>query len=278
MLDAPSALHSVTGMVPPRSAWQTAPVPALPKYDEGATRGTLAMTIADELREVILDGYADGELIGSEDDLVARFGVSRPTLRQAIRMLQTDGLVTVRRGNSGGFFAATPSVQTVARAASLLLRQQGATTEHLDEVSRITSPAVAAMAAANPDTASRVAFLEFTQESWDADIVELGDGVWLAAEFGRRLGELSANPALALLSATMSELVWTKVRTGRDELDAPRATAQFLSDLRAAHEAIAQAVAEGDAARAHSAAQLLSDLHARLVVGIASEHADVRGS
>ncbi|HEX5586336.1 MAG TPA: GntR family transcriptional regulator [Acidimicrobiia bacterium] len=254
-------------------------MPALPKYDEGAARGTLAMSVADELREAILDGYADGELIGSEDDLVARFGVSRPTLRQAIRMLQTDGLVTVRRGNSGGFFAATPSVHTVARAASLLLRQQGATTDHLDEVSRITSPAVAALAADNPDVHARAAFLEFTEASWGNGVVTLGDGVWLAAEFGRRLGELSANPALALFSATMSELVWTKVRAlGQDDQAAPVATAQFLAGLREAHDAIAHAVADGDAARARGAAQLLSDLHRRLVVGLAVEHPGLRES
>jgi GntR family transcriptional regulator, transcriptional repressor for pyruvate dehydrogenase complex len=241
------------------------PVPELAKYDHDTTSPTLAMGVADQLREVILTEYADGDLIGSEDDLVERFGVSRPTLRQAIRMLQTDGLLRVRRGNSGGFFASTPSVQTVARAASLLLRQEGATTEHVDEVSRLTAPAVAARAATNADADDRAALLAFVADSWTAGVTDLGDGVWLAAEFGRRIGDLSGNPALALLAATMSELVWAEARALHDLDNAPRAVAQFLAGLRAAHEAIAGAVAGGDADRARDAAALLAHLHHTLV-------------
>ena len=59
--------------------------------------------VADELRRQILSGeLADGESIGNEGGLIERFGVSRPSLREALRILETEGLITVVRGVLGG--------------------------------------------------------------------------------------------------------------------------------------------------------------------------------
>lgn len=51
--------------------------------------------------------------MGSEDELLDRVGVSRVTVRQAARILEGEGLVSVRRGINGGYFAARPSVEMV---------------------------------------------------------------------------------------------------------------------------------------------------------------------
>ena len=61
--------------------------------------------IADELRSLIIRGeLREGDSIGREPELVERFGVSRPSLREALRILEAEGLVTVVRGVLGGVF------------------------------------------------------------------------------------------------------------------------------------------------------------------------------
>ena len=67
---------------------------------------------ATTLREIAM-GKSQGILLGSEDDLVAQLKVSRATVRQAARLLEREGLLRVRRGINGGYFAARPSLEMV---------------------------------------------------------------------------------------------------------------------------------------------------------------------
>jgi GntR family transcriptional regulator, transcriptional repressor for pyruvate dehydrogenase complex len=63
----------------------------------------------------------EGNLLGSEESLIAQLGVSRATVRQAARLLEREGLLRVRRGINGGYFAARPDVQTIATFVSAYL-------------------------------------------------------------------------------------------------------------------------------------------------------------
>ena len=59
--------------------------------------------IARQIRTMILDGkLADGDLLPPESQLSAEFGVARPTLREAFRILETEGLIQVVRGSRRG--------------------------------------------------------------------------------------------------------------------------------------------------------------------------------
>jgi DNA-binding FadR family transcriptional regulator len=221
------------------------------------------MDVADRLRELVLVEHADGEYLGSEDDLVARFGVSRPTLRQAIRMVQTEGLVLVRRGNNGGFFASRPSVQAVTRTASILLRHQGATAGDLVEVSLLIAPEVGALAAGNPDAEARAELLTFAREVWAPSAPVVGpDVVAVAAEFGHRMGRLARNPALALFTAVLSDLVLVAAASIDPDEDAA-ATEALAGHLGKSHLQVARAVAEGDVAAAADAMRRMVTLAPR---------------
>ena len=73
------------------------------------TSPRIAETVADELRRQIVDGeLADGDLLPPQAVLVERFNVSLVSLREALRILETEGLVSVRRGNQGGCRGARP--------------------------------------------------------------------------------------------------------------------------------------------------------------------------
>ena len=63
----------------------------------------LAEQVADELRRRILSGeLADGSVLPTEDELLVEFPISKPSLREAIRILDAEGLLSVRRGKLGG--------------------------------------------------------------------------------------------------------------------------------------------------------------------------------
>src|SRR4026209_1677486 len=81
--------------------------------------------IADELRRLIVSGkLSEGESLGHEPDLVERFGVSRPSLREALRILEAEGLISVVRGMLGGIVVHEPNERMTARTAALLLQSR----------------------------------------------------------------------------------------------------------------------------------------------------------
>jgi GntR family transcriptional regulator, sialic acid-inducible nan operon repressor len=81
-----------------------------------------AELVAHHLRKRIVRGeLCEGESLPSEATLTEQFGVSRPTLREAFRVLETEQLITVRRGARGGAAVHAPSTSMVARYAGFYL-------------------------------------------------------------------------------------------------------------------------------------------------------------
>jgi DNA-binding FadR family transcriptional regulator len=76
--------------------------------------------VAQALRREII-ACADGAHLGSEAELLARLGVSSPTLRQAARLLEQQQLLRIGRGNRGGYFARRPDAGATAKASALYL-------------------------------------------------------------------------------------------------------------------------------------------------------------
>jgi GntR family transcriptional regulator, transcriptional repressor for pyruvate dehydrogenase complex len=90
--------------------------------------------IVGQIREAIASGgIAPGERLPSERDLGVAFGVSRTTLREALRALEAQGVIEIRTGSRGGAFVAEPSSELVAAALGALLRFRAATARELAE-------------------------------------------------------------------------------------------------------------------------------------------------
>ena len=86
----------------------------------------LAELVAGVLRERIVDGdLGDGDALPGLDKLVQEFGVSPPSLREAQRILENEGLITVRRGNVGGAVVHRPKAETAAYMLGLVLQAEG---------------------------------------------------------------------------------------------------------------------------------------------------------
>jgi DNA-binding FadR family transcriptional regulator len=143
---------------------------------------------------------AEGELIGSEDELVARHRVSRPTLRHAAGLVAQEQLLQIRRGAKGGYIARRPTSRATAHMAAIFLRSREA---RLDELTWSTGPiwvGLARLAAANLDEASRQAFQNFLQREAKANVDGAGFRAFTKSEreFGQLLGAASHNLLLAL--------------------------------------------------------------------------------
>lgn len=121
------------------------------------TSPRIAETVADELRRQIVDGeLADGDLLPPQAVLVERFNVSLVSLREALRILETEGLVSVRRGNQGGAFVHAPTKSSAAYMLGLVLQSEHVALADLGAALRDLEPSCAALAAQRPDRAGTV--------------------------------------------------------------------------------------------------------------------------
>jgi GntR family transcriptional repressor for pyruvate dehydrogenase complex len=118
-----------------------------------------------QIREAIRTGQIPpGGRLPSERDLCEIFGVSRPTLREALRSLEALGVVEIRPGSKGGAFARQPTEDLLGHALSTLLSFQGATQEELMEFRLSFEGENAELAAARVTPAEITALEALTEE------------------------------------------------------------------------------------------------------------------
>ena len=114
----------------------------------------MAEMVADELRDAILGGAMTE--VPRLEDLVARFNVGPPAVREAMRILETEGLISVRRGNVGGADVHVPTDDRVAYMVSLVLQSKSAELADVGAALRQLEPLCAAMCAERPDRGTTV--------------------------------------------------------------------------------------------------------------------------
>jgi len=102
----------------------------------GPTRvPTASAVLAAEIRSrIIRQGLPDGAAIESEPEIIAASGLSRATVREAIRLLASEGLITTRRGPGGGIRVSRPDLDVSTRSIAMILARSGAPLRELFEV------------------------------------------------------------------------------------------------------------------------------------------------
>lgn len=106
--------------------------------------------LANNLREGILSGeYAEGTPLPPERELVTQTGMSRTTVREALRILEVQGLVRIKAGRAGGAFVQRPGQEVMARSISLLIRGRQIRLSALLETREAIEPSCARLAAEN---------------------------------------------------------------------------------------------------------------------------------
>lgn len=210
----------------------------------------VAEIVAASLRNRILSGdLRNNTELPKHDELFAEFGVSMPSIREALRILETEGLVTVRRGARGGALVHRPDPTTAGYVVGLLMQANGIDVTDLAAAVRQIEPLCAGMCAARPDRADTVLpELRAVQ----ADSAEVFDDFPKFVEQMRRFHETmlrcSGNDTMQLLLGILEniwytqEAAWAPSVNGRAE--PPEAKARYQS-LRE-HDLLIDAIQRGD--------------------------------
>lgn len=198
--------------------------------------------LADRLRARILgDAMQPGDRLPSEADLITSYGFSRGTVREALRLLEADGLIEIKRGPTGGIRVRHPDLTQVGRSLALLLTVAETSTRSFLEFRKLVEPAVAAAAARTATPEQREWLLGIAEEVPGGKV-----GLGRSVEFHEALGVCSNNEILRAVSAALGqELAW---HTPREQL-----SAADLDHMQRAHRKIARAVVAGDVAGAERA-------------------------
>jgi len=112
------------------------PTPRTPKTGE---------VVAEHLRRQIARGELRvGDHLRPEDELTAEFGVARTTLREGLRILESQGLIRIRRGRGGGGVVTTPDLDLLGTGLAVALQLQATTMGDLDDARQLLEPALVA--------------------------------------------------------------------------------------------------------------------------------------
>lgn len=209
----------------------------------------LAELVAADLRRRIVAGdLDDGDELPRESDLLVEFGVSRPSLREALRVLETEGLIRIRRGNVGGAVIRRPNATTAAYHLSLTLRAHGVTHEDLSVARLAVEPLCAALVAGLDDRSAVVEELEGLVDESERCTTTAAFAE-SAHRFHHRLTERCGNTTMSLLAGTL-EAVWGAQETRAIGSDLPGDGDQQRLRSIASHRRLVAAIADGDSERA----------------------------
>jgi GntR family transcriptional regulator, transcriptional repressor for pyruvate dehydrogenase complex len=167
----------------------------------------MAESVADELRRRILDGGTDvdGYRLPTQDQLVEEFGVSFPSVREAIRILETEGLVTVQRGSVGGLVTHRPDAGSAAYHLGLVLQGERVTLRDLADGLQLLEPLCAAECARREDRLQAV--VPALRSSIEASVALVDSG----AEFTHASREFHELVVAHAPNATVRSVVRTLV-------------------------------------------------------------------
>lgn len=173
----------------------------------GAVRSPkTAELVAGTLRRMVVDGtLKEGDFLPNEAELMTHFGVSRPTLREAVRVLEAERLVEVRRGSRTGARVRVPGPEIVARPAGLLLELSGATVADVMVARSGTEPMAARLLAESGNTEAFDELERMLTEDIPAGY-ESGRLAEATGVFHLRVVQLSGNTTLSIIAGMLHEI------------------------------------------------------------------------
>lgn len=204
------------------------------------TSERIAAALVDD---VIRDDLRPGDRLPNEAAMVERFGVGRGSLREALRILETHGLISLKSGPGGGPILLAVDPRDVGRTFSLYLSLRHATIAELIETRIFIEPMVARLAASNPDPEARERLARALEAEAAAPQLD-SRFVDAANDFHYVVGSMTGNNVFDLVATALKQLYTTKV------VSAGIISQRVAPSIRDEHREIGQAILDGDPDRA----------------------------
>lgn len=210
--------------------------------------------VAAQIRRMIARGeLVDGDWLPTEAELIAQFGVSRPTLREAFRLLEGDSLVTIRRGPPGGARVTLPGPDAVAGLFSMILMLSGTTLGDVWDA-RLTIEPHAVRRLAESATEPLLKELDDELERVAAAIEDPREFARASVRFHIKLVELSGNQTLTAVIGMLAEIIEREIAkslaaVGPESDESRRANRRALRG----YQKIVSLIHDGDGAGAEAA-------------------------
>jgi GntR family transcriptional repressor for pyruvate dehydrogenase complex len=204
--------------------------------------------LANALREQILTGeLREGRKLPIEPELSLQHGVSRSTVREALRVLASQNLITTTRGVSGGSFIAYPNPEQISgyleASLRLLAQADNLTIGQLAEARDMLEVPAAGLAA---QRRSAEQLQDLRAALFDRGQVTLEQAIEASKTFHTALVRATGSPLVEVLARPVFEVVYDHVQGW----DAP---AGFWRRIAGDHERIFEAIAAQDPATAQDA-------------------------
>lgn len=202
----------------------------------------------DIVRDIIDQRLAAGDALPNEAFMIEHYGVSRESLREGLRLLETQGLITIKRGPRGGPSVGVVDPGNLGRVATLYYQMAGATYQELLDAWLLGEVLIAERAARNPDGRARLELMQPYVDEPPSDPAALDEFVGMHSAFHGRLARLTGNRVLELTLQSYGLVVSHHAA----RVDDPRRLSHVLAED---HRAIARAVISGHANKAREEMQ-----------------------
>ncbi|HVW32534.1 MAG TPA: FCD domain-containing protein, partial [Acidimicrobiia bacterium] len=203
--------------------------------------------VAQQIAAYILDrGLSGGDMLPNEKDMAAALAVSRTTLREGLRLLETQGIIVIRTGPGGGPIVRTPRPADLANSASLLLQFMDVTFSQVIDSRAAVEPEIARLAALHR-TDAQVDQLAASARTMAEVVTDPPRYREQYAAFHELMGYSTGNGVLAVFAATqrkISEVFQAEVVYGPKSVrGAVQSHNRLVDAIRAQDAAAAQAEA-----------------------------------
>jgi GntR family transcriptional repressor for pyruvate dehydrogenase complex len=245
----------------------------------------LAEIIAASLRDDILTGkLKEGDSLPRQEDLFTQFRVSLPAVREAMRILETEGLVEVRRGNVGGAVVHLPTAERTAQMIAMVLQTRAATPGDVSGALSYIEPICARLCAAREDRATEVTpALRAAIEAQRAEFADASRYNANARRFHETVVARCGNETMILVIGAL-EAIWSAHESAVWEEAVAGPPEAMPADIRRAalrdHEKLLAAIEDGNQDRAASiaAAHLSATRRSTLESGPSSARAAINAN
>lgn len=218
--------------------------------EDGASRPNTSHAVAERIRSVVAgEQLKPGDRLGREEDLAREFGVSRPTLREALRLLSSEHLIRASKGPGGGIFvAATPEQGiglTVSAAVATMLDAQSIELDELLETRMLLEIPLAGLAAARASEEDAVVLRALVE-----DVNAAADDHERTIEVDARLHHVIAQIADNRMAGALTGWIVDVLQPRLAEVIEPAVVVSVIADQ---HRDLLEAILRGDPVAAERA-------------------------